>query len=220
MNLTSEQNDNFSLRVKVFHLLEDAIISGKYNDGDSLNELKLSQELGVSRTPIREAIMQLELEGLVKNIPNKGAIVVNITKKDVVDIYLIRIQVEGLAAQLCARNINEDELKVLEGILDLQDFYLSKLDIAPLWQLDGEFHKVIYECTRNRPLKSMLTSYHNYIQRARVHSIQVNGRAKKCVAEHRAILNAIKNHDESLASQLMTEHIRLAMINVSSHDTE
>ena len=219
MNLTTEQNDNFSLRVKVFHALEDAIISGEYNDGDSLNELKLSQELGVSRTPIREAIMQLELEGLVKNIPNKGAIVVSITKKDVEDIYLIRIQVEGLAAQLCARNIKEEEIKVLEKIVDLQDFYLSKFDTAPLWQLDGEFHKIIYDCTRNRPLKSMLTSYHNYIQRARDTSIQVDGRAEKCVAEHRAILCAIKNHDATQASTLMTDHIRMAMVNVRNNES-
>ena len=85
------EKDSGSLRIKVFKAIENAILNGEYKEGDSLNELKISQELGVSRTPVREALMQLELEGLVNNIPNKGATVVGISDKDIRDIYEIRI---------------------------------------------------------------------------------------------------------------------------------
>lgn len=144
-------NDNSILRLRVFNHLENAILDGKYKDNESLNELKISQELNVSRTPVREAIMQLELEGLVKNIPNKGAIVIGISEKDIEDIYAIRIRVEGLASRLSAQNINKEELLALEQIADLQEFFLIKNDIAQLEELDSKFHTIIYESSRSRP---------------------------------------------------------------------
>ena len=107
------ETDDRSLRIRVFNAIENAILDGEYKDGDSLNELRLSKELGVSRTPVREALMQLELEGLVRNIPNKGAVVVGVTEQDTHDIYEIRIRIEGLAARLCAENITDDELHAL-----------------------------------------------------------------------------------------------------------
>ena len=97
------QQDNSPLRVQVFKAIENAVLNGEYKEGDSLNELKISAELGVSRTPVREALMQLELEGLVKNIPNKGAVVIGISEKDIEDIYAVRIRIEGLAAGLWAK---------------------------------------------------------------------------------------------------------------------
>ena len=92
------ETDDRSLRIRVFNAIENAILDGEYKDGDSLNELRLSKELGISRTPVREALMQLELEGLVRSVPNKGAVVVGVTEKDIHDIYEIRIRIEGLAA--------------------------------------------------------------------------------------------------------------------------
>ena len=105
------QQSGDPLRIQVINTLEDAILNGSYKEGDSLNELRLSKSLGVSRTPVREALMQLELEGLVKNIPNKGAVVVGISEQDVEDIYEIRIRIEGLAARLCAEKITDEELE-------------------------------------------------------------------------------------------------------------
>ena len=139
------ETDDRSLRIRVFNAIENAILDGEYKDGDSLNELRLSKELGVSRTPVREALMQLELEGLVRNIPNKGAVVVGVTEQDTHDIYEIRIRIEGLASRLCAENITDDELHALEQIVDLQEFYLLKNDTEQIWKLDGDFHKIIYD---------------------------------------------------------------------------
>lgn len=208
------QSDNSPLRVQVFKAIEDAVLNGEYKDGDSLNELKISGELGVSRTPVREALMQLELEGLAKNIPNKGAVVIGITEKDIEDIYAVRIRIEGLAARLCAENISEDELKRFQEIVDLQEFYLAKHDPEQIWSLDSEFHKIIYNASQSRPLKFMLSNFHNYIKRARDISVHADGRAEKTVSEHKAILQAVKDRDGELAELLMARHITNAKNNL------
>ena len=143
------ETDDRSLRIRVFNAIENAILDGEYKDGDSLNELRLSKELGVSRTPVREALMQLELEGLVRNVPNKGAVVVGVTDQDIHDIYEIRKRIEGLASRLCAESITDDELRALEQIVDLQEFYLLKNDTEQIWKLDGDFHKIIPAWTNN-----------------------------------------------------------------------
>ena len=208
------ETDDRSLRIRVFNAIENAILDGEYKDGDSLNELKLSKELGVSRTPVREALMQLELEGLVKNVPNKGAVVIGVTEQDIHDIYEIRIRIEGLAARLCAENITDDELHALEQIVDLQEFYLLKNDTEQIWKLDSDFHKIIYDASRSRPLRFTLSNFHNYIKKARDISVQTEGRAEKTVAEHRAILDAIKEHNGSLSEQLTAKHISNAEDNL------
>ena len=208
------ETDDRSLRIRVFNAIENAILDGEYRDGDSLNELKLSKELGVSRTPVREALMQLELEGLVRNVPNKGAVVIGVTEQDIHDIYEIRIRIEGLAARLCAENITDDELRALEQIVDLQEFYLLKNDTEQIWKLDGDFHKIIYDASRSRPLRFTLSNFHNYIKKARDISVQTEGRAEKTVAEHRAILDAIKEHNGSLSEQLTAKHISNAEDNL------
>ncbi len=208
------ETDDRSLRIRVFNAIENAILDGEYKDGDSLNELRLSKELGVSRTPVREALMQLELEGLVRNVPNKGAVVIGVTEQDIHDIYEIRIRIEGLASRLCAENITEDELRALEQIVDLQEFYLMKNDTEQIWKLDGDFHKIIYDASRSRPLRFTLSNFHNYIKKARDISVQTEGRAEKTVAEHRAILDAIREHNGDIAEQLTARHISNAELNL------
>ena len=110
-----EIQDNNSLRANVFKELEQAILNGNFAPGDSLIEQRLSAELGVSRTPVREALRQLELEGLVKTVPNKGAVVIGVSAKDILDIYSIRMKIEALAARWAATNITDEELDALRG---------------------------------------------------------------------------------------------------------
>lgn len=213
MSSLLQGKESGSLRARVFATLENAIINGEYKEGDTLNELKLSQSLGVSRTPIREALMQLELEGLVETTQNKGAVVVGVSSQDVEDIYAIRLHIEGFASALTAKNATPEEITALEKIVELQEFYLSKEDTDQLWRLDTDFHKLIYEISGNRSLKAMLTNFHNQIQRGRGLSLRVEGRSSKSVEEHRNILEAIKARNEELASELTTKHIENALIN-------
>ena len=210
-------DDNYSLSSRVFRILRENILSGKYAPDEELKEKTIGEELGVSRTPVREALMQLELEGLVKNIPNKGAVVVGVSEQDVEDIYEIRIRTEGLAARLCAEKITDEELEELEQCMALQEYYLKKQDSAKeMGELDGEFHRIIFAASKSRPLQNVLTSFHNYIRRARAVSVCVTGRAEESVSEHRAILEAITKHDGELAEKLTAEHIKNARDNIAT----
>ena len=197
------------VRAQVFQQLEKAILEGDLAPGTSLTEVKLSAELGVSRTPIREALMQLELEGLVKTTHNKGAVVVGISSSDVDDIYIIRTRIEGLAARRAAQNITEEELSDLREIVELQEFYLGRGDNLQVGALDQRFHEIVYESCRSRPLKQMLTTFHNYIQKARVATVR-QGRAAASTQEHRAILTAIENQNADEAERLMGIHVENA----------
>jgi len=211
---TAKDNDTAGLRRRVFAIIEEAVLNGKYKTGESLTESRLAAELGVSRTPIREALTQLENEGLVELVPNKGAVVTGVSPKDIQDIYTIRIMIEGLAARWAAENIGEPELLELQEAIDLEGFYTARGDIARLMSLDSNFHQVIYRAAKSVPLQHMLRTFHHYIQHARSQSIAAPGRARHALAEHKAILQAIRSRDGDRAELLMADHIRKASHNL------
>ncbi len=210
-----------SLRGKVFQQIRENILSGKYKDGEELREISLGEELGVSRTPVREALRQLELEGLVKIIPNKGAYVSGITPKDVVDIYKIRSKLEGVCARWAIDHITDEQIEELEEIILLSEFHLQKVSQGKaqyVSDMDGKFHKILYEASNSRILEHVLTDFHKYVQMARKISVGNIERAEKSIAEHRAILDAIKNKDKDLAEKLANEHIMKVMINLNINE--
>lgn len=207
-------NNSHSLTVKVFEEIEQAILSGVYSIGDQLVESKISLELGVSRTPVREALKQLELDGLVKTIPNRGTFVIGISTEDIVDIYTIRVAIEGISSKWAAERITEEKIKELETIVELQEFYSSKGDVLQLLQLDSKFHEVIYDVSGSRILKHTLASFHNHSKRARESSLLSAGRTIEAVKEHRAIFEAIANKDAEEAKKLTETHIINARDNI------
>jgi len=203
-----------SLSDRVYLQLENDILCGKYSPGDSLVELKISAEMGVSRTPVREAIRMLEQRGLVSMQPHRGAVVLGVDEKDLVDIYDIRMRLEGLASRWAAKNITAQEIKELTEIADLQEFYQMKGVSERLSELDSRFHERIFEYCRSRPLQHTLSELHHSIQWFRERSFSVEGRGEKALAEHRGILDAIVAHDEDLAEKLTVEHIKNARDNL------
>lgn len=206
-----------SLRSRVFAQIENDILNGKYKPGDSLIETKLSEELGVSRTPVREAIRQLELEGLVQTIPNKGAIVKGITLQDIEDIYTIRMMIEGLAARWAAQKITDEELEELKEAVELEEFYTNKNDSEHLLMFDSKFHEIIFRASKSKPLMHMLRTFHHYVQRARNISMSSPERARMVLEEHRKILEAIERRDPERAEMLTNQHVRNASENVLKH---
>ncbi|HNX64145.1 MAG TPA: GntR family transcriptional regulator [Oscillospiraceae bacterium] len=212
-NLKAISSDHTSLTTEVFRELEKAILDGRFSAGDSLTELKISKQLGVSRTPVREALRQLELEGFVKYVPNKGAIVIGISKKDIQDIYEIRMVLEALAVRWAAENITDEELDQLKDVVELQEFYAKKGDTIQVWQLDSKFHDIIFTSSRSKPLMNTLSNFHHYIQKARELSIKAMGRAESVSGEHRKIYEALKNHDAENAAELAKAHVLAAMEN-------
>ena len=194
-----------SLADKVFEQLEQDILSGQYAAGEILTESKLSTALNVSRTPVREAVRRLEQAGLLRE-SGKGMIVVGISRTDLEDIYEIRRRLEGLAAYRASESKDPDLLQKLQEIVELQEFYTAKGDAANIQALDSRFHKIIYERCGSI-LRDTLSSLHRRIQRYRKDSVTDLDRAKKAVAEHRAIYEAIAGGDSELAEQLTVVHV-------------
>ena len=199
-----------SLRGRVFQQIRENILSGKYKDGMELREIVLGEELGVSRTPVREALRQLELEGLVKIVPNKGAYVTSINAKDIKEIYKIRSMLEGLCARWATRYITDQQIDELEEVIYLSEFYLRKKydgKAAQVTEMDGKFHLILYQAANSRMLGHILRDFHKYVQVARTLSVQSEDRARKSIEEHKAILEAIKAKNEDEAERLANEHI-------------
>ncbi|HHW48099.1 MAG TPA: GntR family transcriptional regulator [Clostridiaceae bacterium] len=209
-----------SLTDRIFKQIENDILYGKYQPGDSLIETKLSRELNVSRTPIREALRQLEREGLVQSIPNKGVIVKGISVQDIEDIYTIRMMIEGLAARWAAEKITEKEIEELKEVVDLEEFYTTKNDPSHLLKFDSRFHEILFRASKSKPLMHMLSMFHHYIQRARNISLSTPERAQKVLEEHKAILKALMERDAEKAEKLTNEHIKNASINFLKHKEE
>ncbi len=203
-------NDNISLAVKVFEALESEILKGELERGETLSENKISARLGVSRTPVREALQRLEQEGLVKTEPGKGAVVLGISQGDLLDIYEIRIRIEGLAARYAARNITDEQAKEMLDLVELQEFYAMKNDSQNLRDIDSKFHSMIYKFCTSRILTDTLTSLHHRIERFRRMSVEMGGRGNLSVEEHREIAEALASHDEDKAESLLIEHIKNA----------
>lgn len=195
-----------SLSDQVFERLEDDIIHGVYPQGEIITELKLVEQLGVSRTPVREALFRLEQERLIEPA-GKGSRVIGITKQDVLDIMDIRIHLEGLAAYYAAKNMTEEGIEDLRHIIDLQDFYFSRWDVERLRKADDDFHECICVLSNHNIIKDTLLPLHRKTRRYRKIAMEDHERATKTLKEHREIFNAIASANADLAQELSSRHI-------------
>lgn len=200
------EHKTISLADQVFEHLETDILSGKYNRGEILTESKLSAELGVSRTPIREALRRLEQEHLIED-SGKGSVVIGVTEKDLEDIYLIRAQIEGLVASMAAEKRTEEQLSSLKEILELQEFYLDKSDADRIKKMDNKFHNKMYELSGSIVFYDTLLPLHKKAQKYRKASFESHDRAIESVKEHRKIYEAVVKGDGKLAAKCAKEHV-------------
>lgn len=203
-----------SLEESVYNAIREEILEGKLASGTALTECALAARLGVSRTPIRGALHRLSEEGLVSATPNRGAVVVGVNAKDLVDIYKIRMRLEGLASREAAKSISTEDKARLSDSVELSEFYIQKKDTEHLKQLDTEFHSIIYKASGNRLLYKTLSELHGNITAYRKLSISVDDRLERSVKEHRDILNAILAGDAELADKLTSRHIEAALENL------
>lgn len=198
------------LRELVLETIREAIINGTLKPRERLMEIQLAEELGVSRTPIREALRKLELEGFIVMVPRKGAYVADITFKDIADVFEIRASLEALAAGLAAERITEEEIEYLERHLVEKADAIAKKDISRLVEVDTKFHEAIYRASRNERLFSIINNLREQIQRYRSLSLAYPGRMKHSLEEHRLIVEAIQARDIPGARQAAQEHIENA----------
>lgn len=211
------EHKTISLADQVFEHLETDILSGKYSKGETLTESKLSAELGVSRTPIREALRRLEQEHLIEEA-SKGVVVVGISEKDLDDIFAVRLKLEGQAAAMAAQNYTEEQLAVVREALEFQEFYLDKNDPDRIKSMDSRFHETIYKMSGSTVLYDVLEPLHKKILKYRRASVSNTSRAEASVAEHRAIYEALAARDSALVSKLITEHLENAYRHITKKE--
>ena len=201
-----KQFKSTSLADQVFERLENDIIQGVYAKGEILTELKLVEQLGVSRTPIREALRRLEQERLIEDT-GKGSRVLGITEDDLLDIMTIRERIEGVAAYYATLNMTEEEKKELTHLVDLQEFYFQKKDAERLRQVDDQFHDAICYLSRRTVFMDTLIPLHRKTRRYRRIAMDDWGRATQTKGEHYEIYQAMVSGNAELASQLTAKHI-------------
>lgn len=206
-DVKQEVTDKYSLRGRVFHKLREDILSGKYEEHEELKEVSIGEELGVSRTPVREAFRQLELEGLIQIIPNKGAYVTGITEKDVKDIYMIRSLLEGLCARWATEHITKEQMEEMEENVYLAKFHAEKGHLEQLAELDNRFHDILYEACDSKLLEHQLKDFHQYVLRVRKKTLSNVNRGPKSNEEHEEIMEAIKAGDAEKAEKLANSHM-------------
>ena len=201
-----KQFKSTSLADQVFDRLENDIIQGIYPKGEILTELKLVEQLGVSRTPIREALRRLEQERLIEDA-GKGSRVLGITESDLFDIMTIRERVEGVAAYYATKNMTPEGKKELTHLVDLQEFYFEKRDAERLRQVDDQFHDLICILSKRTVITDTLIPLHHKTRRYRRIAMEDWTRATKTKGEHYEMYQAIISGNAELAEELTTRHI-------------
>jgi DNA-binding GntR family transcriptional regulator len=195
------------LREVVCETLRNAIVAGVLKPGERLMEIQVAEELGVSRTPVREAIRKLELEGFVVMIPRRGTYVSDLSIKDVNEVYEVRTALDILAAELAAERITEEELEEMERLLVEIGEYVEESDMDRIVDADSKFHDILYRATRNERLVGIINNLREQLTRFRSLSMSYPGRLKDMLGEHTRLVEALAQRNVALAKNLASEHM-------------
>lgn len=202
-----------SLADQVYERLEYNILTGVYQPGEILSEKRLAEELGVSRTPIREAMTRLIYEKLINETPN-GNEVRGICPGDVEDIFEVKKKLEVIATKKAAENMTDEDKEKLKGVVDQQEYFASKGDSQRVRDLDTEFHDLIYDGCGSVTLQGILAPIHHKLMKFRKASLEHEGRIMESVAEHKNILDAIVANNQEKLDELVLKHIEKVQKNV------
>lgn len=200
-------NEYLPLRDVVFNTLRQAILRGELKPGERLMEIQLANKLGVSRTPIREALRKLELEGLVNMVPRKGAAVADITEKSLRDVLEVRKALEELSVQLACEKITEEEIEELKRVAERFKDTLDDQDVTKIAEADVAFHDVIYTATDNQKLILLLNNLREQMYRYRVEYLKKEEAYPQLIAEHEELIDNISKRNKEEATRIMCEHI-------------
>lgn len=207
-NLTLHTDAYLPLRDVVFHTLREAILKGELKPGERLMELQLAAKLGVSRTPIREAIRMLEQEGLAVTVPRRGAEVAKMTEKDMEDVLQIREVLDELAVSLACRKMTEEQLDALRQTMNEFVEYTKTGDVKKIAGADVKFHDIIYQSTGNPKLVSILNNLREQMYRYRVEYLKDEGIYPALIREHSEIAEGLSDKDLPKVTAAMHEHVR------------
>ena len=207
-DLKLQMNNDLPLRDEVFLTLKQAVLDGTLQPGERLMEIHLARQLGVSRTPVREALRKLELEGLVLTLPNRGAMVAQITLTDLEDVMEIREALEELAARKACAKIGEEQFAALRGAAEDFESGLRADDLAAAALADSAFHEMLCEAAGNKRLSQLMDSLRSQMYRYRLESLKNKKSHPDLIRQHRLICEAVKAGDEEKAASVIRMHIK------------
>lgn len=198
---------NVPISSNLYSQLQRDILTGKLKNGQKLTEQVICEEYNVSRTPVREALRQLESEGLVENILNRGSFVVGLSKQDFEDMFELRKIYEIQAVKWAIERITEEEMDALDETFEFMEFYTLRNDIDKMLTINEGFHKIIYEASHNRMLQQLLSSYQTYLKYLRKDDEYPDDYLATVLEEHRQIFKAFIEKDIEAGAEAMERHI-------------
>lgn len=203
----SNFSNSFSLTDEIVDIIRERILKGEYKIGEKIKENQIASELRVSRTPIREAFKQLENEGLIDYIPNRGCFAKGFTRRDIEDLYAVRKALEILAVEWAVDRITPEQIDQLQEQSDLMEFYTTRKDGKKVLEINSDFHSVIYNATGSRFMAQVLHSYKEYIEQTRRAIFDGGEYLEEIFQEHQVVLEAIKARDTEGAKEAMARHL-------------
>lgn len=210
--MTGSQNfiNVSSLTDELVDILRDRILKGEYKIGEKIKENQIATEFKVSRTPIREAFKQLENEGLIDYIPNRGCFAKGFTRQDIEDIYAVRKALEIMAVEWAVSRISDEQIQGLQEQSELMEFYTAKKDSDKVLELNSAYHDIIYDAAGSRFMAQILRSYKEYIEQTRKVILYEQAYLEEILKEHKAVLVAIIDRDVEGAKKAMAEHLEMS----------
>ncbi len=192
-----------TLREKILETIREAILSGALKPGEKVAEPELAERFGISRTPIREAFRQLESEGYLTVIPRKGAVVAELSEREVEEFYAIKSVLEGYAARMAAENLTEKDIERLEGINERLEQFAVSGDVKTFFKVHNEFHDLFIKAAGNEKLHELINQLVRKFTRSRLTSLSIEGRMHISVEEHKKLIEAFRKHDGDNADYLV-----------------
>lgn len=199
-----------SLTDEIVDIIRDRILKGEYKIGEKIKENQIATEFKVSRTPIREAFKQLENEGLIDYVPNRGCFAKGFTRQDIEDIYAVRKALEIMAVEWAVSRISDQQIKALKEQSELMEFYTARKDSDKVLELNSAYHDIIYDAAGSRFMAQILRSYKEYIEQTRKVILYEQAYLEEILQEHKVILEAIIARDAECAKAAMADHLEMS----------
>ena len=207
MDTINGEKTSQPLSAGLYSELQKDILSGSIPDGSKLTEQVVCKRYNVSRTPVREAFRQLEADGLIENIPNRGAFVTGLTTRDISDLFDLRILFEVQAVEWAVKRMSSEEIDRLAESLEFMEFYTLKEDVEKVLSFNTQFHNIIYAGTRNRMIQKTLSIYHTYLKYSAPHKTYTEESLKSILEEHKAIYDAFETRNAAAGRKAMEHHM-------------
>jgi DNA-binding GntR family transcriptional regulator len=205
------QKNSIPVREKVYEYLKSSVLSGRFNPGKRLTEEHLASEIGVSRTPVREALHKLASEGLIKSLDTRGFIASADSKDEIEEMFDIRASLEGYALRLASEIISEETLKGLDGFIENAEDALKRKKINEIFKWNTRFHDALHDLVAHKPrFHRLITNMRKYVLRYRKDTLHYLDGAKRTIDGHRKIMMALRLKEPDLCERIMREHIQEA----------